>query len=79
MGIMAENEKLKLRAQFYNNLAVGIGTGGILVPVLTHAHQPPDHLFSLESLGSLVLTAFAWGTVFWLRSTAEGYLDKLQD
>ena len=36
MGKTAENEKLKLRAQFFNNLAVGIGAGGILVPVLTH-------------------------------------------
>jgi hypothetical protein len=78
MGITAENKKLELKAQFFNNLAVGIGAGGILVPILTRTHQP-DAFSYREWLVSCVLLAVAWGAVLLLRSAAEGCLDKIQD
>jgi hypothetical protein len=35
MGKAAENERIKLRATFLNNIAVGLAITGILVPYLT--------------------------------------------
>jgi hypothetical protein len=34
MGKAAENERIKLRATFYNNLAVGLALAGVLIPYL---------------------------------------------
>jgi hypothetical protein len=38
MGKAAENERLKLRATFFNNIAVGAVVGGALLPYLA-LHQ----------------------------------------
>jgi hypothetical protein len=35
MGNAAENERLKLKATFYNNLSVGLFLGGLLIPYLS--------------------------------------------
>jgi hypothetical protein len=35
MGKAAENERIKLGATFYNNLAVGLTITGLIVPYLT--------------------------------------------
>jgi hypothetical protein len=34
MGKAAKNEGIKLRATFYNNIAIGLTLGGVFVPVL---------------------------------------------
>ena len=34
MGKAAENERLKLRATWWNNLSIGTGVGGLLVPYI---------------------------------------------
>jgi hypothetical protein len=34
MGKAADNEAIKLRATYYNNLSVGMAIGGVLVPYL---------------------------------------------
>jgi hypothetical protein len=41
MGKAARNEHIKLRAAFYNNIAIGLTMGGIFIPVLS-AYKPEN-------------------------------------
>jgi hypothetical protein len=42
MGKAADNEKRKLQATFYNNLAVGVSLGGALLPALAFYQGWPE-------------------------------------
>jgi hypothetical protein len=42
MGRAAENERLKLRATFFNNIAVGIVVAGLVIPYLAIYPQLDD-------------------------------------
>jgi hypothetical protein len=44
MGKAAENERIKLRAAFYNNVSVGLVVTGFFVPLLTVYQKMPEIL-----------------------------------
>jgi hypothetical protein len=47
MGKAADNERLKLKATFYNNLAVGSTVGGVLIPLFgLYQNKPLSVLFA---------------------------------
>jgi hypothetical protein len=41
MGKAAKNEQLKLKATFYNNLAVGAVAGGVFIPLIALYQNTP--------------------------------------
>lgn len=41
MGKTAENETLRLKATFYNSLAVGLVLGGVALPYIAVVSNPP--------------------------------------
>jgi hypothetical protein len=62
MGQAAENERIKLRAAFFNNIAVGSILGGAILPwfVLyqTAEWDPPFTIHWPSNTGRLALTVF---------------------
>jgi hypothetical protein len=48
MGKTAENEKIKLRASYLNNCAVGLTVAGVILPVLAVYTRIPDFVKSTE-------------------------------
>jgi hypothetical protein len=95
MGKMADNENLKLRATFWNNIAVGFGIAGVLAPCLglwvrqhelfrwikAFVHGTAE--WNVEETQQILLVLVGAGTAFWiasnLRGHAESELAKLQD
>jgi hypothetical protein len=93
MGKAAENERIKLGATFYNNLAVGSTITGLLVPYLTLVQGTfearfmlADFLhgnFSQSQLGPLaykllaMFGAFMCAAIF--RGAADHQVAKIQD
>jgi hypothetical protein len=67
MGKTAENERLKLRATFYNNVAAGLLIGGLLIPFLAVAIKAEDiterlvnwNLITASDLRVVIAYAFA--------------------
>jgi hypothetical protein len=47
MGKAADNERIKLKAMFYNNMNVGLWLVGVLYPVLNSLPAIAKVLFSL--------------------------------
>jgi hypothetical protein len=47
MGKAAKNERLKLKAAFYNNLAAGSAVGGVFIPLIgLYQNTPVSAVFS---------------------------------
>jgi len=44
MGKAADNERIKLRATWYNNVSVGLFVAGVFVPYLTLFQKLPEHM-----------------------------------
>jgi hypothetical protein len=44
MGKAAENERIRLKANWYNNLSVGLTLGGVLIPYLILTQKVPDFI-----------------------------------
>jgi hypothetical protein len=92
MGKAAENERIKLRATFYNNVAVGLVITGMFVPYLTiiqselpnfriifeafRAGNPSQYEPPLVKLFAILL-AFGSAAIFRLGANTE--IAKLQD
>jgi hypothetical protein len=92
MGKAADNERIKLRATFFNNIAVGLSITGVLVPYLAFIQSgvPDEHIMfdalrsgnigQYEPLGLKFLAmflAFASAAIF--RHGANTAIAKLQD
>ena len=62
MGQAAENEKIKLRAAFFNNIGVGSILGGAILPwyglYQTIEFVPPFTIHWPANMGRLMLTIF---------------------
>jgi hypothetical protein len=52
----AENEAIKLKATFYNNVAVGLMLAGVLIPYLSILQSTPEIEQWLNSVGSVGVT-----------------------
>ena len=78
---MARNEDIKLRATYFNNIAVGAFTTGLIVPFLTLAHSTADgsplNLRELETVVFVIL--LAGGIAFFARYKASKTISKLED
>jgi hypothetical protein len=82
MGKTAQNEKIKLRAAFLNNCAVGLIIGGVLLPLLAVYARLP-FLPAAEDLPVIVLGLIACLVALWAawrhHNAANQELDKLED
>lgn len=84
MGKLAENEELKLRATFYNNVAVGCAVAGVVVPFLQiyqtisaedfYTLVPPQKYWQ-----SLLILALAFLLAASFRIVATRIILKMQD
>ena len=85
MGKAAENEKLKLKAAFYNNVAVGAVIGGVFLPLDNFYRQHEtiaDFLNQTpwsEIYRYLLPIMLAFCAVGWARGRANDSLQQLQD
>jgi hypothetical protein len=61
MGKAADNERVKLRATYLNNIGAGLIVGGVIVPALTFAVQELEMTSKkgIIALGYLGLTVVA--------------------
>jgi hypothetical protein len=89
MGKAAENERLKLRATWYNNISVGLTVAGVAIPYLTVPQRftmDPKLVASgrlQEAVGAIllifvpfVITIFL---AFYFRFGADAEVASLQD
>lgn len=84
MGKAADNERIKLKAAFYNNLAVGTVIAGLTVPYINvmmsapaggvYPPRTPIQLFYIAAVVFLTLVTAAL-----LRVQANVTLSKVQD
>ncbi|MGA2638348.1 hypothetical protein [Methylocella sp.] len=90
MGKAAYNERIKLRAMFYNNLSVGSLIAGFLVPSLIAVPAFPPLLddfmngklssLDLHKPAAFVITlGLALWAALWLRNEADWIITKIQD
>jgi hypothetical protein len=93
MGKAAENEQIKFRATFLNNIAVGLIVAGVFLPVfalffrlqetvemiaaLVNGRATPDETAVSVAAVVSVITAF-WGA-WYLRRRVIKELEKIQD
>ena len=93
MGQAAENERIKLRAGFFNSIAIGLFLTGCLLPLLAIAQRTGiivDWLFNHSSrepvlvdyatvVAYFVEIAFALIGARYFRRQADRMVDKIQD
>jgi hypothetical protein len=85
MGKAADNEAIKLRATFYNNLAVGAALAGVIVPIVTfyQTHNSIAEFVSQNSFLQLYRFALPFvlgiGTAGIARTWADSTIQKLLD
>ena len=72
MGMAAENEKLKLKATFFNNLGVAAVTSGYLVPAITSGGHGPTTTVALTG-GAAMVAGYI------LHRKAASFASKIQD
>jgi hypothetical protein len=63
MGKAASNEKIKLRALYFNNVAVGATIAGSIVPLLAYAREPNPIISSRQQSWA---SPFSWSSSPWL-------------
>jgi hypothetical protein len=89
MGKAAENERIKLKATYFNNLAVGLALAGVFVPYLAFAQTwQPIHGFPAilydwvgdEQVHTKILAVLiALSFSRWFRYKANKEIQKIQD
>jgi hypothetical protein len=82
MGKAANNESIKLRATFYNNVAVGATITGSIVPFLAYARelvQTDDEFTSTELAVTLLVIAAAALVAAASRYRANSVISKVED
>jgi hypothetical protein len=82
MGKAASNEKIKVRALYFNNVAVGATIAGSIVPLLAYAREliQSDNQFTPAELGiTVLLVAVAAVVAAASRFYASAILSKLED
>ena len=82
MGKAASNEKIKLRALYFNNVAVGATIAGSIVPLLAYARElaQGDNQFTPAEFGfTILLIMVAAAVAAACRFQANSTLSKLED
>jgi hypothetical protein len=79
MGKTAENERIKLKATFYNNLAIGCLLSGVVAPYVLLMYAPLDVFASMITryvLGGMIGCAIC-GLL--LRLAADVVIRRIED
>jgi hypothetical protein len=81
VGKAARNEKIKLTATYFNNVAVGATITGSIIPFLAYAREliQSDGDFTPEELLVTLLLVLAAGLALGCRLYANATLSKLED
>jgi nitrate reductase NapE component len=92
MGKAADNERIRLKAMFYNNMSVGLWLVGVLYPVLNSLAAVGKFLFAfwfgqvawssdsvLQFIIGLVVFVGTTRIAILLRQTADEEIQKIQD
>lgn len=85
MGKIADNEQLKLRAAFYNNLGVSAAVAGIILPLVTFYQQHWTFVRFISETSWLGLYHYllplvvGWSTAAIMRLVADGIAQRIQD
>jgi len=80
MGKAADNERLRLRASFYNNVGVGALVGGVLLPYLAIHQISPNTVIDLQwAYKFLVPMALAFAVAIAVRIRAEAPVRRIKD
>ena len=82
MEKIAKNEALKLRASFYNNLAVGLFVAAVLLPSIAFLQLTPEDLSKIPrgiALNALFATLAAAALAALSRQHAEKIIQTLID
>ena len=82
MGKAAEIERIKLRATFYNNIAVGATITGAIVPFLAHARellQKDDEFTTTEMIVTLLIILAAAVVAIVCRQAADRVISTIRD
>jgi len=82
MGKTAKNEQIKLKAAFYNNLALALLASGAIIPYFTI--WPSKHPFAdvnafKDSLSAFVAIGLAFGLGLHCRLKAHWTIGELED
>jgi len=78
MGKAADNERIKLKATFANNLAVASLVAGAIVPALLYQAQELE-MFSKHGIVSLISVLVAFGVSVLFRGLADSIIQAVQD
>jgi len=88
---LATNERIKLRANFYNNTAVGLLLGGLLIPYLSIVQRagsiveritsgpPLSFAETANSIATIIAVLLALTGAKRLRRWADETISKLED
>jgi hypothetical protein len=84
MGKVADTERLKLRATFFNNLSVGLYLGGLLIPYLAVIQHTGDiitdlfqgKIFTRHDLFIGISALVAMGFAAWVAQNMRRYADE---
>ena len=91
MGKTADNERIKLRVAFYNNIAVGLMVAGFLLPLFAFwakLHEfdfvswwqsPADSIGKRQALGGGAAILFTFMLAMTFRSVANRQIGRLKD
>jgi len=92
MGKIADNERIKLRATFYNNIGVGLIVVGVLIPTLRALPAIGQFLadvtygrveWSLKGVADVLVSAIVFVGTMWIgvlmRKHADEEIGKLED
>ena len=82
MGKAADNEKIKLTATFYNNVAVGATITGSIVPLLAYARelvQDDDAFTPVEIAVTFLVILVAASVAVVCRIQANALISKIKD
>lgn len=78
MGKTADNERIKLRATYYNNISVGVAVAGVLVPCLVLYNQQID-VSSQQGLVAFTTILVALVGALLLRRAADHEIRQIED
>ena len=75
MGKAAQNERIKLRATYWNSLSIGLFLGALLFG----AAAPATYVSEVQLVLRLLALALAVALALYFRSVADREIQKIQD
>jgi hypothetical protein len=79
MGKATENERVKLSATFFNNVAVAAFAGGAILPLYALQHYESADTGYMQLVKLLGTMGIALSLSYFFRNHADRIMEKLQD